>query len=316
MAIQAKKRCGGVLRGPAVTVLFILSIALTGCSAFKEVGRAVSDSSRAVTGVFASGDSGFKKKIVLVGVEKKLQPGFPSYFVGSAAGRLQKECREAVIAAPSEINLTSRPTLPSGELDGFALALLGRQQGVNYFVFGTLNDLRFIEEKKGFWWWKDNRYALRAVIRVEIIDSASGAKSLDDSFWQELELDEIRYQELKDAATVPLTAITSILDKLLNKAGSRICATVRGQPWQGFIAGTDGDRIRISSGAGVGLAVGRTLEVFAKGQTMETKDGRRYLGPGLKIGEATISAVTDGRAEATLKAEGLAGQADAVRLKR
>jgi hypothetical protein len=316
METHAKIRFGAASRVLIVTVVVFLSLALAGCTTVKKIARAVTDPPAPTTGAVAAGGSGLRQKIVVAGISKSQPAGFAPYFVSETTERLQKDCRDVMVVAPAEVNLTAPPLLPTGETDGFALALLGRRQGVNFFVFGTLNDLRFIEEKKGFWWWKDDRYALRAVIRVEVFDSVSGAKSRDESLWEEMELDELGYQQLKDAGTVPLAAVAPILEKLLRRTGPLICTTVRSQPWQEFVVAADRDRFTISSGAAVGLAAGRTLEVFAKGRTMEGKDGRRFLGPGEKIGEATVSGVADQRAEAAMNAEGRVQEGATVRLKR
>ena len=100
--------------------------------------------------------------------------------------------------------MKSPPRLASGQIDGYSLAMMGRPRGINFFVIGSLSDVRFLDEKTGFWLWKNTRYRLRATLRVEIVDSATGTKALDESLWEEMIVDELKYEELEAGRGHPL----------------------------------------------------------------------------------------------------------------
>ena len=190
------------------------------------------------------------------------------------------------------------PRLPSGLLDGYALAGLGRQRGVNFFLIGTLVDVRVKDEPKGFWLWKDTRYSIQTVVRLELVDSATGAKILDDTSRTETEIDSLKYEEIEQFKNIPFADLTSAVTTLFRKGGKLVCTAMHSLPWQGFVVAAERDRITLSSGSRAGLAGGRTLEVFSIGPVFTSKDGQRFLSVGDKVGEATLTTVAEDRAEA------------------
>lgn len=294
----------------------------SGCTTIKDTARntvrTVSDTSRKVTSTFTAANTDVRYKIALIGVEN--QPAanpslFPVLFQKAFAANLKNDCPECIVdAAVGEI-IKSPPRLASGLIDGYALALMGRPRGLNYVVVGTLSDSRLTDEKTGFWLWKDTRYKIRAVLRVEVIDSATGTKTLDETLTGETVIDELRHQQLLDGGPLPFSEIEPILNQLLPEAGYRLCAAIRPQPWQGFIVGADERRITISSGSTVGLSSGRTLEVYGSGRVVEGGDGRRFVRPGDRLGEARISSVSPDQAEAVLSQPIQTGPGGTVRLK-
>jgi len=152
-------------------------------------------------------------------------------------------------------------------------------------------------------------------LRVEIIDSAAGAKALDETLLDEMVIGETQHETLKEAQILPLTEILPVLTRLLREAGYKTCATLRSQPWQGFVTAADQNRLTISAGSAVGLSAGKVLEVFDRGRIMEGKDGRRFLKPGDKIGEARIESVSEHQAEAILSQPAASTAGGTVRLK-
>jgi hypothetical protein len=128
-------------------------------------------------------------------------------------------------------------------------------------------------------------------------------------------VDETKYETLKEAGAIPLTEILPVLTRLLREAGYRTCAMLRSQPWQGFVTAADQSRFTISAGSAAGLSPGKGLEVFDRGRVVEGKDGRRFLKPGDKIGEARIESVSADQAEAVLSQPGTVAPGGTVRLK-
>ncbi len=307
---------------PIVVLALGLIMFYSGCTTIKDTARGtartVSDTSRKVTSAFTAAGTDIRYKIALIGIEN--QPAanpsiFPAVFQKTLAENLKSDCPECIVdAAVGEI-LTSPPRLASGSIDGYALALLGRPRGLNFFVVGTLSDSRLTDEKTGFWLWKDTLYKIRAVLRVEVIDSATGTKALDETLSGEAVIDELQHQQLLDGGPLPFAEIEPILNRLLPEAGYRICTAIHAQPWQGFIVGTEESRITISSGSAVGLSPGRLLEVYGSGRVVESNDGRRFVQPGDRLGEARISSVSSDQAEAVLNQPIKPGPGATVRLK-
>ena len=287
-------------KGSGLVLVFLLLWALAGCSAVKKTADAVVETSSDVADwVLPGGRPDLRQTVVLIGVESSLpsvQAGFADHFRQALPGFLKKDCAEAVIDEAAAVK--TPPRLPSGLLDGYALAVLGRQRGVNFFLIGTLVDVRVKDEPKGFWLWKDTRYSIQTVVRLELVDSATGAKILDDTSRTETEIDSLKYEEIEQFKNIQFADLTSAVTTLFRKGGKLVCAAMHSLPWQGFVVAAERDRITLSAGSRAGLSAGRTLEVFSIGPVFTSKDGQRFLSVGDKVGEATLTTVAEDRAEA------------------
>jgi hypothetical protein len=273
---------------------------LAGCSAARKTADAVVEtSSDVVDWVLPGGQPDLRQTVALIGVESSLpsvQAGFADHFRQALPGFLKKDCAEVVIDEAAAVK--TPPRLPSGLLDGYALAVLGRQRGVNFFLIGTLVDVRVKDEPKGFWLWKDTRYAIQTVVRLELVDSATGAKILDDTSRTETEIDSLKYEEIEQFKNIQLADLTPALTTLFRKGGKLVCTAMHSLPWQGFVVAAERGRITLSAGSRAGLSGGRMLEVFNIGPVFTSKDGQRFLSVGEKVGEATLATVAEDRAEA------------------
>jgi hypothetical protein len=291
-------------KGVGLVLVFLLIWALAGCSAAKKTADAVVEtSSDVVDWVLPGGRPDLRQTVALIGVESTLpsvQAGFADQFRQALPGFLKKDCGEALIDEEAAGIVKTPPRLPSGLLDGYALAVLGRQRGVNFFLIGTLVDVRVKDEPKGFWLWKDTRYSIQTVVRLELVDSATGAKILDDTSRTEMEIDSIKYEELEQFKNIQLADLTSSITTLFRKGGKMVCTAMHSLPWQGFVVAAERGRITLSAGSRAGLAAGRRLEVFSIGPVFTSKDGQRFLSVGDKVGEATLTTVAEDRAEAAV----------------
>ena len=287
-------------KGSGLVLVFLLAWALVGCSAAKKTADAVVEtSSDLVDWVLPGGRPELRQTVVLIGVESSLpsvQAGFADHFRQALPGFLKKDCAEVVIDEAESVK--TPPRLPSGLLDGYALAVLGRQRGVNFFLIGTLVDVRVKDEPKGFWLWKDTRYTIQTVVRLELVDSATGAKILDDTSRTETEIDSLKYEEIEQFKNIQLADLTSSITTLFRKGGKLVCTAMHSLPWQGFVVAAERGRITLSTGSRAGLSGGRMLEVFNIGPVFTSKDGQRFLSVGEKVGEATLTTVAEDRAEA------------------
>jgi hypothetical protein len=288
-------------KGAGLVLVLLLIWAVVGCSAAKKTADAVIEtSSDAVDWLLPVGRPDLRQTVALIGVESSLpsvQTGFADHFRQALPGFLKKDCGEAVIDEAAG-GVKTPPRLPSGLLDGYALAGLGRQRGVNFFLIGTLVDVQVKDELKGFWLWKDNRYSIQIVVRLELVDSATGAKILDDTSRTEIEIDGLKYEEIEQSKNIQFADLTSAIATLFRKGGKLVCAAMHNLPWQGFVVAAEPGRITLSSGSRVGLSAGRALDVFNIGPVLTGKNGQRFLSVGDKVGEATLTTVSEDRAEA------------------
>ena len=293
-----------------------------GCTTVKDAAkgtaRTISDTTRKATDVLTPAGSGLKHQLAVIGMAAAAdagRSGFGAKFSREFSELLQKQCPGLLVDEAMGEFMKYPPRLSSGPIDGYSLAMIGRPAGINYFVIGSLSDVRLESEKTGFWLWKDTRHKLRATLRVEIIDTATGSKALDDSSWDEMIVEPMKYEELEAAGTIPVSEVAPILDRLVQEAVHTSCELLRAQPWRGFITAADPNRITLSAGRAIGLSEGALLEVFNKGRVVESKDGQRFLMPGEKIAEARIQSLSAGQAEAVISPPVPVGSGATVRLK-
>jgi hypothetical protein len=157
-----------------------------------------------------------------------------------------------------------------------------------------------MDELRGVWLTKDTHHIVQVFIRVEVSDTRTATKLLDETFKREIEIDDIEYQIIQESDKLNLPQLGSTLGKLLTDVGDSICDTVRDQPWTGYITSIVDGKLFIPSGTRTGLEIGDVLEVYDSDRIINGVGGQRFLTPGLKIGEIEITAITDDQTEAKL----------------
>jgi len=192
------------------------------------------------------------------------------------------------------------PKLASEQIDNLVLAKTGRRLGLNAIVTGSLMDISANKETRGILWFKNTYNFIRFQIVVEVYDTETGAKIFDDSFDDEIQVDETDIDNLRTGNTNEIPALKDALLNAVIPIGEKICDAVNIQPWKGYVFSSVEDKIIISSGKRSGLIFGDKLEVYDNESIFEGKDGRKFFIPGLKIGEIKITALYPDRAEATL----------------
>jgi hypothetical protein len=279
-----------------------------GCSVAKTVENTtetITKTTRKIArGITFAGD-GLKKVVAVVRFEDKLSQAdesFQNKFYRDLIGHLQSRCDDLiVIQSESKDNtgpISQLPKLASGQIDNFAVAVIGRQLGLNAVISGNLVNIRPLDELEGILWMKDVRYSLEVLISTQVYDIQTATKIIDESFTQEVEIDEIDYAEIKRTNAQNFPKLNAAYDKIVVDMGERICEAVSQENWAGYVTAVDGEKFIISAGALVGLKQGTVLEVFDSGRILEGVNGQRFYSPGYKTAELEIVAVSDHQAEA------------------
>jgi hypothetical protein len=269
----------------------------------KTVTRTTRDISRKIV----LSDEDLKRKVGIFNFENntlKETQNFQEIFHKGLPEYLNDQCPGIILLDPTAGGLLNAlkepPKLKSGLIDGYTLTVLGRQLGLNAVVTGSLEDIRVIDELQGVLWTKDTQHLVLLFIRVEVFDTRTATKILDNTFDRRIEIDDLDYRMIQDSEQIKLPELNDTLKRLLTDIGDSICDAIRDQPWDGYITEIDGDRYVIPSGTEVGLEPGDILEVFDGSRIMEGVGDQRFFVPGLKIGEIEIVAITEERLEAKL----------------
>jgi len=228
--------------------------------------------------------------------QKIFHKGLPEY--------INNTCQGVYVADPGPGSLMSilkkPPRLETGIIDNYSLAVLGRKLGLNAVVTGSLEDIRILDELRGVWITKDTHHLVQIFIRVEVNDTSTATKLLDETFTRQIEIDDIEYQIIQESDKIELPQLNQTLNKLLTDVGDNICDTIKDQPWTGYITKIEDGKFMIPSGTRTGLKLGDVLEVYDSSRIIEGIGGQRFFTPGLKIGEIQIMAITENQTEAKL----------------
>jgi hypothetical protein len=303
------------IRSPLTTAILIaLLFASLSCSVPKPIEttvekttKTIKRTTRSITRTIRLDDQDLKRLVDIFNFENNslresgefqevFHKGLPEYINNSCPGVLVVEPQAGSISKV----LKKPPKLQTGITDNYALAILGRQLGLNAIVVGSLDDIRLEDEIRGVWVTKDTHHIVHVFIRVEMVDTRTATKLLDNTFERRIEIDDIEYQLIKESAKISLPELNETLKKLLTDVGDSICDTIRDQPWTGFITKKEGDKFFISSGSRIGLKAHDVLEVFDSSRIIEGLGGQRFITPGLKIGEIEIVSITENNSEARL----------------
>jgi lipopolysaccharide export system protein LptA len=218
------------------------------------------------------------------------------------AGALHKSCSGLLLLTTGDENYPSEfemlPRLSSGGIDAFKLCETGRKLGLTAIMTGSVTDIKTSDELHGFLLWRDSDPAVSLTVRVDIFDTETGTKILDESFTHKRYADEIEIESIKSGKIEP-AFLKEAFEQIARAAGEKICNRMKKESWKGYVSSVSGDKVTISSGSGTGVVQGKVFEVFST-SLLVGKQGNRFLVPGPKTGEVKITGVFDDSAEALI----------------
>ena len=290
---------------PVVGVLFLLLclVFITGCSTVSSIEK----STKKMVRDFRAPDSYLKKRVGILLFENKttlVNKDVEEKFIRDLSEIIASSCSNVLLEKPGDSgypdDLARVPRTKSGRIDNLALAKTGRQLGLNAIVTGALITITPNKRKQGIWWLKDIHYFVQVRIATEVYDTETGAKLLDESFVHEVEIDEMDLESIHADSEMNSLIADEAFETIADKMGENICNAIVFQPWKGFIASIDSDKIFLNFGQNIGLKIGDLFEVFDSSIIFEGLEGHRFFKPGFKAGEIKITAVYPDTAEAIL----------------
>src|SRR5210317_2018947 len=162
--------------------------------------KTVSKTTKKLTRKIRFSDDDLQRMAAVIGFENKslyrsqdftllFRKGIPEY--------LNDECDDVTVEnSDDDENLSGfkeLPMLPSGQVDNFSLAIIGRELGLNAVVTGSLDDIGMLDELRGMV-WKDTHHLIQILVSVEVYTTETGAKILDQSFSRRVEIEELDYE--------------------------------------------------------------------------------------------------------------------------
>jgi len=290
---------------PVVGILFLMLwlVSITGCSAVSSIEK----STKRMVRDFRAPDSDLKKRAGILLFENKttlVDKDVEEKFIKDLSDIIASSCPNILLEKPGDPDypddLARVPRTRSGRIDNFALAKIGRKLGLNAIVTGALMTITPDKKMKGILWLKDTHYYVQARIATEVYDTETGAKLLDESFVHEIEVDEMDLESINADSELNTLVVDEAFGAIADKMGEKICNAIVFQPWKGFIASIDSDKVLLNFGENIGLKIGDLFDVFDSTSIFEGLEGHRFFKPGQKTGEIKITAVYPDTAEAIL----------------
>ena len=283
--------------------------------------KTVTKTTQKITRKIRFSDDDLQRMTAVIGFENKSlyrSEDFTQLFRKGIPEFLNNECDDVSVVNPSDDQKLSDfkelPMLPSGKVDNFSLAIIGRELGLNAVVTGSLDDIGMLSELRGMV-WKDTHHLIQILVSVEVYNCETGAKILDESFRRKVEIEELDYDLMQSEGKMILPDLNETLSDLINEIGESICWAIEDRPWNGFVIALDGDKIILSAGSRAGLEPGDEFEVFDTSRIIEGRDGQRFFYHGQKTGEIRIVEVEPRRATAVVVSDEGIKTGNSVRVK-
>lgn len=297
-------------------VTAVLALMISGCvslgtvkdktvAAYKATAQATKKTARKIGKLATldfSSDKLRRKAGVAVVKENDALPGVGAALQNGLVGSLTQRCDRILLVKPGDSGfpdyLQAPPRRPDGRVANFELAKAGKQEGFNALISMTVTGLRINQEQRGLMWMRDLARFVEIVVDVEVVDTETAAKLLDETMVREIPIEVLE----EDGPLPPLEGYQKQIDAKLAEMGvemaDQVCEMVAGRPWGAFVTGLTGDRLVLSAGAMSGLVANQVLDVVDSGNVVEGKQGERFFVPGKKTGQIKIVAVYPDRAEA------------------
>jgi hypothetical protein len=281
-------------------LVLLISWAAAGCGLYSDLRDATRDTSL----WDRNAGSNFKMKVVLTPVQNrtKLQTvDHPAVFSRKLESALAGECARTRLILPGNpdfpAGLTPLPETRPGLTDNQAIAEIGRRLGINAIVAATVFDISGKTERRGILWFRETRSYVQFNVGVSVFDMETGAKVLDETYEDEIEIDPFDLETLEAGESIENPELEEALQDAAEELAEAACDRIADLPWKGFLVSVE-DRVQISAGKTAGIAVGDRFDVLDRGKEMEGLDGQRFFLPGKKIARIEVVAVMPNRATA------------------
>ena len=232
---------------------------------------------------------------------------------------IRSECPGFLFVQPTDDDyppvLRSLPRLESGDLDNLQTAITGRQLGLTAVMVGTLTSVGTEQEDWGFWVLKQNRHYVRVQVRVEIFDTETATKLVDEAVDRQVRIDDADVEMIEQKDRIDSGFVEEVLEIIAQKIDEDICEAIADQKWKSFVLSTDSDELWIASGSRSGLRPDQVLEVFDSNAIMEGYGGHKYFKPGPKVAEIKLVEVQPQRSKAVVLTGGDIPPLSTVRFK-
>ncbi len=223
-------------------------------------------------------------------------PQVASPFMDAFMSSLESNATDALLMVPGKAEappfLWNPPRIVNSDIDVFSLSGLARQAGINAVVSPVLMDIRLRTRKTGFWFFKNVAYSLQLQTAAAVYDAATGARLALGILTDEVDIDEDQAGIVRSGQEAEVDDLVELAEEMGNALGEGMGDAIKNSQWTSAVVSIEGRSCVIVAGSEVGIEVGDGFSVLDGSAILTGLDGQRYIAPGPKIGEITISRVS------------------------
>lgn len=187
--------------------------------------------------------------------------------------KFKSDVREGVMLSPAAVEAAQR-------------------MGINAVVFGIIQPFEVSTRKSGIWPFRKSKAEYEISLVVSVIDVADTTLLLThyEKGSERYDFDDVYGG---DDGELRLEIAEKHMPKLVKAQARAVGKAIESEPWKGRILATEDGALKINAGSDVGLQPGHRFEVFASGETIVAKGGRKLAILGKKVGEIRATTVGD-----------------------
>lgn len=287
-------------------VLMFLSSALWGCGGSSDVLKKVPPTLNMV-----KSRDGYVKRVAValtLAPPTTIGQGAGELYFKSLAGAIAGESNRLRLVAPGDSGFPEFMTqLVRGSVaypNAPVLSKEARQAGYQGVVVAAVRDIRVSTIRTGLFWFRRTRYLIHFDVTADLYDPYSAAKVVSGVMESKVRISEDDYENYVSGVASSIEELDEEIADAAEELGERIGEALSDLPWKATVAGTDGDRVFLPAGAGVGLREGDRLAVFEGSRLMTGDQGEQFVAPGQQVGMVHITAASEQKAEAKVTAPG------------
>ena len=276
-----------MLTGLHFALIFLFLTLGMGCGTTKSLYRSV----------MPGGEKGLKKRIwVMPPLD---QGGIGEEKIDEITAKLTDQLEENshnLVYKGTKISSSSQITLTHQSVFILDPTLLksADEMGINVLIVSALNPLESEARRRGIWPFRRTRQEVDISLLATAVDVIDGSFFLTHLVTEEKKISA----EPTEKATIKKAALDEALAELLQDQAAVIREKLRDHPWRGKITLADPEGLLINAGKDIGLETGQVFEVFAKGASIHSMNGRDFSLLGPKVGEIKAVTVMDSTAKA------------------
>jgi len=172
-----------------------------GCSTYHTARRTTKKIARDMM----VGEEDLKKSIAILKFENQsyyTNDKIEEIFQNKITEILQTACTNTHLILPGDKRypepLKTPPRTDTGRIDNLKLVQVGRRYGIGAIATGAVLNVSAYQEKRGMLWLRDDHTYLQVQIHLEVFDTETGAKLLDENRLEEVEIEEDDYHFIKE----------------------------------------------------------------------------------------------------------------------